>query len=374
MSSTSNLDINNQEIVPQENFIVNNKDLSLSNFSDKNEDWFDVMFDRYVATGNWLDDDDENNDASAAVAYNIDNTPEEVEYTVSKLQLLNCECLSLVLSPLGEDKEGDLYKCQIAKILGDVLDIYSTRFYVAKVELLFLVTLTYDILSELLTIDTEDWLTRDQQDAFILTVMMPIVNIYVKLDDLGLDYPSLSKFLSTSEITEILEEIYSEHQLYVKKHGLDSISDPKELDEDVDEYILEALSEIAVIEDEIGKVISVKDGVAFVSGLENLQMGEMVDFIGKNIYGMALNLETEQVGVILFGNDTLINQDDEVIGLKRLMTIPTGYHLLGSVVDAIGNVIDEKSLLSAHAHDATYLNIERKAPGVITRFPVTEHF
>ena len=247
MSSTSNLDINNQEIVPQENFIVNNKDLSLSNFSDKNEDWFDVMFDRYVATGNWttddayneyvatgnwLDDDDENNDASAAVAYNIDNTPEEVEYTVSKLQLLNCECLSLVLSPLGEDKEGDLYKCQIAKILGDVLDIYSTRFYVAKVELLFLVTLTYDILSELLTIDTEDWLTRDQQDAFILTVMMPIVNIYVKLDDLGLDYPSLSKFLSTSEITEILEEIYSEHQLYVKKHGLDSISDPKELDED----------------------------------------------------------------------------------------------------------------------------------------------
>ena len=62
----------------------------------------------------------------------------------------------------------------------------------------------------------------------------------------------------------------------------------------------------------IGQIISVKDGVAFVTGLDNIQVGEMVEFIGKGLNGMALNLESEQVGCIIFGDDTDIQQDDSV--------------------------------------------------------------
>jgi flagellar biosynthesis/type III secretory pathway ATPase len=118
----------------------------------------------------------------------------------------------------------------------------------------------------------------------------------------------------------------------------------------------------------IGQIISVKDGVAFVTGLEAVQVGEMVDFIGKNIKGMALNLENEQVGCIIFGDDASIQQDDEVKALKKLVTTPVGHSLLGRVVDGIGNFIDGGETIEFES----FLNVERKAPGVITRHPVTD--
>jgi F-type H+-transporting ATPase subunit alpha len=118
----------------------------------------------------------------------------------------------------------------------------------------------------------------------------------------------------------------------------------------------------------IGQIISVKDGVAFVTGLENIQVGEMVEFINKQLTGMALNLETEQVGCIIFGDDTSVQQDDSVRALKTLVKTPVGFELLGRVVDGIGNLIDGGDNLNS----PDTLNVERKAPGVITRESVTE--
>jgi F-type H+-transporting ATPase subunit alpha len=118
----------------------------------------------------------------------------------------------------------------------------------------------------------------------------------------------------------------------------------------------------------VGQIISVKDGVAFCSGLESIQMGEMVQFIGKGLTGMALNLESEQVGCIIFGDDHSIQQDDSVKALRKLVTTPVGFEYLGRVVDGIGNLIDGEDSIE----DTVRLNVERKAPGVITRQPVTE--
>jgi len=118
----------------------------------------------------------------------------------------------------------------------------------------------------------------------------------------------------------------------------------------------------------IGQIISVKDGVAFVTGLRNVQVGEMVEFVSKNLFGMALNLEHEQVGCIIFGDDATVKQDDKVRALNTLVKTPVGHALLGRVVDGIGNLIDGgESIEFVH-----YLNVERKAPGVITRESVTE--
>jgi len=118
----------------------------------------------------------------------------------------------------------------------------------------------------------------------------------------------------------------------------------------------------------IGQIISVKDGVAFVTGLNKIQVGEMVEFISKGLTGMALNLESEQVGCIIFGDDTSIKQDDSVRALNTLVKTPVGYGLLDRVVDGIGNFIDG----GENVKFDTYFNVERKAPGVITRESVTE--
>lgn len=120
---------------------------------------------------------------------------------------------------------------------------------------------------------------------------------------------------------------------------------------------------------EVGRIISVKDGIAFVSGLKGLKTGEMVSFIGKNIYGMALNLESQQVGCIIFGDDTSIRQGDAVQALNLLVNTPVGHELLGRVVDGLGTFIDGKGIPS---HKLKRKNVERKAPGVITRKSVTE--
>jgi F-type H+-transporting ATPase subunit alpha len=118
---------------------------------------------------------------------------------------------------------------------------------------------------------------------------------------------------------------------------------------------------------EVGQVLSVGDGVARVHGLDNVRAGEMVEFPG-GIKGMALNLETDNVGIVIFGDDRDIKEGDTVKRTGTIVDVPSGRGLLGRVVDGLGNPIDGKGPL---------VNVERKrvevkAPGIIPRKSVHE--
>jgi F-type H+-transporting ATPase subunit alpha len=118
---------------------------------------------------------------------------------------------------------------------------------------------------------------------------------------------------------------------------------------------------------EVGQVLSVGDGVARVYGLDKVQAGEMVEFPG-GIRGMALNLETDNVGVVIFGDDRSIKEGDLVKRTGAIVDAPVGRGLLGRVVDALGNPIDGKGPLK----DVTRQRVEVKAPGIIPRRSVHE--
>ena len=95
---------------------------------------------------------------------------------------------------------------------------------------------------------------------------------------------------------------------------------------------------------EVGQVLSVGDGIARVHGLDNVQAGEMVEFF-TGVKGMALNLESDNVGVVIFGDDRSIKEGDVVKRTKTIVDVPVGKKLLGRVVDALGNSIDGKGEL-----------------------------
>ena len=118
---------------------------------------------------------------------------------------------------------------------------------------------------------------------------------------------------------------------------------------------------------EIGQVLSVGDGIARVYGLDNVQAGEMVEF-ANGIKGMALNLEADNVGVVIFGSDAEIGEGDTVKRTGTIVDVPVGKGLLGRVVDALGNPIDGKGPIV----DATRQRVEVKAPGIIPRQSVSE--
>lgn len=118
---------------------------------------------------------------------------------------------------------------------------------------------------------------------------------------------------------------------------------------------------------EIGQVLSVGDGVARVYGLDRIQAGEMVEFPG-GVKGMALNLESDNVGVVVFGADRDIKEGDIVKRTGEIVQVPVGRGLLGRVVDGLGNPIDGKGALK----DVEYSRVEVKAPGVIARKSVHE--
>ena len=118
---------------------------------------------------------------------------------------------------------------------------------------------------------------------------------------------------------------------------------------------------------EIGTVLSVGDGIARVHGLDNVQAGEMVEFPG-GIKGMALNLETDNVGVVIFGADRDIKEGDTVKRTGAIVEVPVGKELLGRVVDALGNPIDGKGPLKAKKMS----RVDVKAPGIIPRKSVHE--
>jgi proton translocating ATP synthase F1 alpha subunit len=119
--------------------------------------------------------------------------------------------------------------------------------------------------------------------------------------------------------------------------------------------------------DEIGRVLSVGDGIARVYGLNKIQAGEMVEFSG-GVRGMALNLENDNVGIVLFGNDSGIREGDIVKRTGTIVDVPVGKGTLGRVLDGLGNPIDGKGPLK----DVIRRRAEVKAPGIIARQSVHE--
>ncbi len=119
---------------------------------------------------------------------------------------------------------------------------------------------------------------------------------------------------------------------------------------------------------EIGKVLSVGDGIARVYGLDNVQAGEMVEF-DDGSKGMALNLENDNVGVVIFGDDRQIKEGDTVKRTNSIVDVPVGKELLGRVVDGLGNPIDGKGNLPTKTQRK---RVEVKAPGIIPRQSVNE--
>ena len=118
---------------------------------------------------------------------------------------------------------------------------------------------------------------------------------------------------------------------------------------------------------EVGTVLKVGDGVAQVYGLDNVQAGEMVEFAG-GVQGMALNLEEDNVGIVIFGDDRGIKEGDTVKRTQKIVEVPVGKGLLGRVVDALGNPIDGKGPIQSSESS----RIEVKAPGIIPRQSVSE--
>ena len=118
---------------------------------------------------------------------------------------------------------------------------------------------------------------------------------------------------------------------------------------------------------EVGEVLEIGDGVARTSGLGNVMSSELVEF-PNNVFGMALNLEEENVGVVLFGDSSLVKEGDTVKRTGKVVEVPVGKELLGRVVNPLGVPMDGKGPIKAK-HS---LQIERKALGVMQRFPVKE--
>ena len=125
--------------------------------------------------------------------------------------------------------------------------------------------------------------------------------------------------------------------------------------------------ETAVDVSEVGSVISVGDGIARIHGLEKVMAGELIEF-PHDVAGIAMNLEEDQVGSVLLGDYTEIKEGDEVRRTRRIMSVPVGDALIGRVVDALGNPIDDKGPILTTQFNA----VERLAPGVVARQPVKE--
>ncbi|MCB1437114.1 MAG: F0F1 ATP synthase subunit alpha, partial [Rhodobiaceae bacterium] len=118
---------------------------------------------------------------------------------------------------------------------------------------------------------------------------------------------------------------------------------------------------------EVGQVLSVGDGIARVHGLDKVQAGEMVEF-PNGIRGMALNLEVDNVGVVIFGSDRAIKEGDTVKRTGAIVEVPVGKELLGRVVDGLGNPIDGKGPIKSKEKR----RVDVKAPGIIPRKSVHE--
>ncbi|KAI8988433.1 ATP synthase subunit alpha [Mycotypha africana] len=133
----------------------------------------------------------------------------------------------------------------------------------------------------------------------------------------------------------------------------------------LEQRILGANSEVDL--QETGRVLSIGDGIARVYGLKNCQAEEMVEF-SSGLKGMALNLEPDNVGIVVFGNDRLIKEGDTVKRTGAIVDVPVGPGILGRVVDALGNPIDGKGPLQTEGRS----RVQVKAPGILPRHSVNE--
>src|SRR6202049_621514 len=143
------------------------------------------------------------------------------------------------------------------------------------------------------------------------------------------------------------------------KINADEIS--KILREQIENY------EQTVSVDEVGSVISVGDGIARVHGLEKVMAGEMLGF-PKNIFGIALNLEEEEVGVVLLGESSDLQEGDVVKRTNTIMSVPVGEAMVGGGVNPIGEPLDGQGPITSKQRNP----LERLAPGVLDREPVRE--
>ncbi|MBD3276082.1 MAG: F0F1 ATP synthase subunit alpha, partial [Candidatus Marinimicrobia bacterium] len=125
--------------------------------------------------------------------------------------------------------------------------------------------------------------------------------------------------------------------------------------------------EVSMDVDEVGEVISVGDGIATVYGLENVMANELVEF-PNNVVGMALNLEEDNVGVVLFGESRKVHEGDEVKRTGRVVEIGVGEGVTGRVINPIGRALDGKGEIEYTERRP----VEQKAPGVMRRQPVKE--
>src|SRR6058998_2859125 len=112
--------------------------------------------------------------------------------------------------------------------------------------------------------------------------------------------------------------------------------------------------------DEVGTIISLGDGIARIHGLDKVMAGELLDF-GHDVKGIALNLEEDNVGAVLFGEFTRIGEGDTVQRTKRIMSVPVGEALVGRVVNALGEPLDDRGPITT----TEFSPLERLAPGVI---------
>ena len=140
---------------------------------------------------------------------------------------------------------------------------------------------------------------------------------------------------------------------------------PEEISSVIKEQIKNYENKLDMVD--IGTVIQVGDGIARVHGLEGCMAGELIEFPGE-VFGMALNLEEDNVGCVLLGSDQKIKEGDTVKKTNRIVEVPVGDEMVGRVVNALGQPIDGKGPINANK----FRPIERIAPGVITRKPVDE--
>src|SRR6056297_863483 len=140
---------------------------------------------------------------------------------------------------------------------------------------------------------------------------------------------------------------------------------PEEISKIIKEQIKKYEKNLDVVD--IGTVIEVGDGIARIHGLEKCMAGELLDF-GNDVFGMALNLEEDNVGCVLLGSDEDIKEGDEVKRTKRIVEVPVGEAMIGRVVNSLGMAIDGKGPIESEK----YRPVEQKASGVITRKSVTE--
>jgi len=152
--------------------------------------------------------------------------------------------------------------------------------------------------------------------------------------------------------------------LHVTPPALAKVS-PAELTKILSERITNFAEHQSV--EEVGRVLTVADGIARIYGLKTVKAGEMVEF-SSGLKGMALNLETDNVGVVIFGDDRTIMEGDSVKRTGAIVDVPIGDELLGRVVDALGNPVDGAGPINAK----TRRRVELKAPGIIPRESVSE--